>query len=253
VYWIKDIATDKSVGGSLHIVTDGRQEEDNNDDQISVVFTTFENLEFIYKNENKKWIGEFEGSKFAFAKSKSFYKQAGLYHYVGESLPARMLSQLIDDPDSLGSDLVVSNSMPIWLAMGGEIPIFPAYLVQKNQKLPYATISIGDDATMALTSFPVFNQLSTQWQLVKDRVKITLYGTNNNEALDFIRLIMSKSLDGDFGVMTTPVVKDQREKKTEFDILAKKKVIEITIDYYQERAREIALKLLLNATFDILI
>ena len=73
--------------GSLHYATDAKQEVDATYSVNRVVFTSLTRVNDLDDvGPNVIFIGEFDGEKFAFSSRKSFYRQADLYHYVGDAV-----------------------------------------------------------------------------------------------------------------------------------------------------------------------
>jgi hypothetical protein len=161
-----------------------------------------------------------------------------------------MYPQIIDDPLTLNTDPIATNSLPIWLSLTQVMPIYPSFLVPTNLHPPYATVHIAE--TDGIQSAPYIDNTSTHWQLVKDKVKVTIYGKRNNDALDFQDYIFQQSLNSEnFGIQNIPIIKDEQRIQSELGILAIKKVIEFDINYYQSRALDIARQLILSATCSV--
>jgi hypothetical protein len=190
--------------------------------------------------------------RYAFSQRESFYKQAGLWHYLGDTVNPTLENQIIDVVEDFDADnIIVSNSLPIWLSLnsfsGTYIPMFPAYLVPMNMKPPFGVVDVYEGSPRALQAFPHIDHRSNHWQLVSDYVKITLYGLRNFNALDYQDYILDQSLNTDvFGIMNMPVIRDEKKKQVEINIIAQKKSIEFEISYYQPRIREVARQLILH-------
>ena len=246
--------------GSFHFAQDARQLEDRTAVFSQVIFTS-ESLiqDFNEIDPNLMYIANYQDMRFAFNRKENYYKQADLYHYRGEALYSVMTTQIIDtmagfDPESV----IVSNSLPIWLAFNhifGTIfwlppykffPLYPSYLVAQNINPPYASVDVT--STTALQSFPRVDRCSNPHQLVKDVVKITIYGARNNDALNFCDYVFQYSLDTDnFGIMNTPVIQDEKLTQSEMGIIAQKKSITFEISYYQTTVNNVARKLIESA------
>jgi len=113
-----------------------------------------------------------------------------------------------------------------------------------NQVPPFATIAIGEDSE-GLQSEPFLDAFSNQSELVKERVTITTYGTNNRTAQDMLYALLQYSYDTElFGVLNIPTIRDVREGQNELNILAQKKRMEFEISYNQSAARGIARQLI---------
>jgi len=93
---------------------------------------------------------------------------------------------------------------------------------------------------------------SSHYQLVKETVKISIFGTRNFNALEFQDYVFQYSLDTDnIGILNMPVIQDEKVTQSEFGILAQKKVITFEISYYQTNVRNIARQLIEHAFIDV--
>lgn len=239
-----------TVSGSLHYSTNQQQNEDETIGINNVIFTSKTEIqEFNQINSSSIFIGEFDGIRFAFTERRSYYKQADLHHYVGDAIYPVMESQIIDDPSCLDiGNVIVSNSLPVWLGLNKFMPIYPSFAVPDNIHPPYAVAHIAPESTTAIQSAPSIGPTSTHDQLVKEMVKITIYGLRNFNALDFQDYVLQYSLDYDvIGIMNMPVIRDDKRTQSELNILAQKKSIEFEVSYYQSRVRDVARQLILTA------
>lgn len=255
-----DAAPTFKASGSLHYATDDKQQADANYAVNRVTFTSKVPINDLNQvGPNVLWIGSFSGVKFAFSSRKSFYRQADLYHYVGDAVYPIMESQLVDRVSGFPRDLIVSNSLPIWLAMSSSAPqawqhfgnpsivLYPAFLSPENVDPPFGTVDVPP-ATSAVAMAPTLSRSLGHSQLVRERVKITLWGIDNDAAMSFVDFVNQQSLDFDlFGVMNMPAIRDERSTQVELGTLAKKKTIEYEINYYQSSARAAARKLITSA------
>lgn len=245
--------------GSLHYATETAQEEDSSLAINRVIFTSevpVQDLEAIAPNEI--YVGEFQNLKFAFSSRGSFYKQANLYHYVGNAVYSTMQTQIIDNPLQLDTrNAVVSNSLPFWLALNGytsvagiatsTLQLFPSFLVPDNIAPPFASVHIEPSETVALQATPLIGPDGSHYQLTRDRVRITTFGVRNNAIQDFVDSVNQYSLDTDnIGLMNMPIVRDEKKTQSEMNILAEKKSIEYEVSYYQTRARTVARQFILD-------
>ena len=155
-----------------------------------------------------------------------------------------MASQIIDDPRTFDTTkVVVSNSLPVWLALNQIMPVYPSFLSQGNETPPYATIHIEPSETRALQIVPYIDGDNSHWQLAKDRVKITIYGLRNYNALDYQDYILNFMRDNDIiGLMNDPIIRDEKRPQPELSVIAMKKTIEFEVSYYQSRIREVAMQ-----------
>jgi hypothetical protein len=241
--------------GSMHYATDLRQEAGEYYAAERMVFTSQQpvnNLSAIAPDT--LWIGEFEGKRFAFSSRSSFYRQANLFHYVGFAVYPDMETQIIDDPSGFDSTSpVVSNSLPAWLALNYQNPVYgfrsgvtlyPAFLSPQNIEPPFGTVDIPPELTEALASAPTIDpKTSTHTQLCADTVRITLWGLRNDQALDFLDAVYQYSNDfSPFGIMNIPTVRDERRTQSELGTLAQKKTIEIRCSYLMHRMNDIVVQ-----------
>lgn len=242
--------------GSLHMVTQMQQVEDETFALKRVVFTSETEIQdFEAIGPYTIYIGEFEGTRFAFSQRKSFFAQSDTFHYVGDAIYPAMESQIIDNVAQFNQDLVVSNSLPLWLNFNHyrppyptvliDLPLYPSDLVPANLEPPYGAVHIYD--TNALQPIPRLERNSTHWQLASEKVRITTYGVKNRGALDFQDMVIRYTQDNEtFGIMNTPIFRDEKRVQSELSMIAMKKTIEFEIDYYQNTARDIARQLILS-------
>ena len=271
VFWVKQTptvaaTTQLTVLGSLHYATINTQEEAASISQNRVVFTAQAPVnELNVASPTTLWIAVLDnGVRYAFSQRGSWYEQADLWHYIGTALYADMQTQIIDNPADVPDVLIVSNSLPLWLTLNGFTPpnpglgfacpvtLFPAFLVPENldpTTTPYGAVDILPEATEGLASSPTLDSTSSHYQLVKDTVRITLYGCTNAQALTFIDCVNAYSLNyGLFGVMNIPVIRDEQRTQAEFGILAMKKTVTFEVNYYEQTTRAVARQLILHAT-----
>jgi hypothetical protein len=239
--------------GSLHYATDVRQEEPETYAASRVVFTSevaINDLSAIAPGT--LWIGEFEGKQFAFSSRSSFYRQADLFHYVGFAVYPDMATQVINDRAGFDSrNVIVSNSLPAWLALNNyfpfygfgnpRLPLFPSFLVPENLEPPFAAVHVFPESTRALGRAPLLDATLSHSQLCAERVRITLWGTRNYNALDFLDCVNQYSLDtGIFGLTNSPVPQDEKRTQSELATIAMKKSITFEITYLQSRVNAVA-------------
>jgi hypothetical protein len=196
--------------------------------------------------------------RFAFSSRASYYQQAGLWHYIGQSVNTTMQSQIIDDPSTLDSRiLLISNSLPAWLAFNIYSPVwnvpvarpnltfFPSFAVPDNLPPPYGVIHIDPGGTEVWQTLPTLGARTEQSSLARDRVQITLYGCNNRVANDLLYSILQYSYDTEiFGILNIPAIRDEKETQVELHTLAQKKRINFEISYNQGTIRDIARQLI---------
>lgn len=245
--------------GSLHYATDTRQEEASTYAQNRVVFTSLDEVQDLNEiGPNVLFIGTIDGVRFAFSTRGSFYRQAKLYHYVGNAVYSELDTQLVDKLDGFNSrDVVVSNSLPLWLALNGYVPfygfacpitLYPSFLVPNNLAPPYGSVHIAPESTRSLAGAPFLTSSSTHSQLCAETVKVTMFGARNFTALDFLDCVMQRSRDyEDFGIMNMPAVRDEKRTQAELNAIAQKKSVVFEISYYQQRVNDVARQMILSA------
>lgn len=258
IYFIKDTTADPLiVAGSIHYSTDQQQNVDETIAINSVVFTTSKQVrDFNVVKNNVVYIGIKDGIRFSFTASGKFYTQAGLYHYRGNAIYPAMASQIIDNPSNpISIPQVITNSLPLWLALNtftSPIPhpviagtIYPSYLLPSNLEPPYLSVDISE--TIPLNSIPQISSTSESSQLMREKVKITTYGLNNNQAIDFLNFVVQYSLEYDnIGILNMPRFFEEKRTQSELGIIAVKKSIEFEISYYQHRSNDVARQLILH-------
>lgn len=263
VQYITGFAPTVDIQGSLHYATETRQEEAENYQVNRVVFTAEDPIDDLnVVNPNLLYIGAFDGLKFAISARGSYYEQSDTHHYSGFAVYPDMESQLINSV--LGFDTqnaVVSNSLPIWLSMNsyGTVPyepfgsppftLYPSFLVPQNISPPWASVHVYPEDTEAIAQSPNFGPTMSHYQLVKDRVKVTIWGSRNYSALDFVDFVSQYSLSQYhlFGIMNLPVVRDEKRTQSELNTIAMKKSVEFVINYNQSRTNDLSRQLILSA------
>ena len=249
--------TDLVVKGSLHYRTQANQSEDESYSVNQVVFTTSESVDnFETMDPGTIYIGTYDSIRFAFSEHGNFYRQADLWHYSGTAIVPTMESQIIDNPLQFDSiNPVVSNSLPIWLSIqaftppapiwrGPVIPMFPSFLIPRNQPLPYIAINIPPESIEALQAIASMDANGSLRQLVSEDVEFTVFGLRNDAIWDFAESLVSLSMLGGYGIMEAPVIVDAKSTQPELDALAMKKTIRIKINYNQGRLRNLVRQLI---------
>jgi hypothetical protein len=265
VFWLRTQQT--QIAGSLHY--DARQVQ-NTDESFSinrVVFSTSEPVQpFEQIAPNTMWIGQWADMKFAFSSRGYFYPNAGVFHYAGDAVYPVMETQIIDVGARLSDKtLIVSNSLPAWLALqtynpiwlttgNPDVTLYPAMLVPDNLRPPYGAIEIPADDTMPFAGLPVIDQMSNHSQLTKETVYVTLYGLTNHDALSFLDLVNQFALDTEaFGIMSAAVASDPKRIQTELGVIAMKKTFRFEVNYLQQSINDVAQQLILSAPITIII
>ena len=240
--------------GSLHYSTEHLQNDDETYDRNQVVFTSESDIDqFNVVAPNVLWLGEYDGIRFAFKRRKPLYKLAGIYHYVGDAIYPALATQIVDDPRLFDNQsLVISNSMPIWIALNQFMPVFPSHLTQQNIDPVYATVDINPASQQSLQLDTYVDENSNTWQLVQETVKFTIYGLRNTDAIRFQRYIIDNSLYGNYGIMNSPIIKDEKRIQAELSAIAMKKSFELVINYYQQAVFNIAKSLIESVTVQLI-
>lgn len=246
--------------GSLHYSTRKVQDDSEVYGLSTVVFNSevplHQDLSLIGPNEI--YIGAIDDISFAFSNRADWYQQAGIYHYSGDAVYPFMQSQIINDRSQLlARDMVVSNSLPLWLALnnyapfygfGNSIPLYPSKLIPPNTLPPYGSVQIAPEGTTSIASTPRLSRHSSHYQLSKDVVRIVLTGCDNPTAMNFFDCVMQYSQDYNYiGLMNSPVIQDEKVAQSELGILAMRKRIEFEVSYVQNTARDIARQLITQA------
>lgn len=246
-------ATSQKVQGSLHYTTTNLQDETEGFSVNHVVFTSLVEIELLNTTDPKSmFIGEVDGIRFAFSKRTMLFRESGLFHYQGDMLYPSMATQVIDDPAQLNSLLVVSNSLPVWLTLDAYMPMYPSFLVPEDIVPPWCAIHIEPGSTTGIQAAPYIDaDTGSHFQLVTERVKLTVYGLRNFNALAFQDYVNGYSLNTEvFGIMNIPVIRDEKSTQAEMNILAQKKSIEYEINYYQASVLAVAQQRITQAFLD---
>lgn len=252
-----------TIAGSLHYASVGVQEEDQTivirkvdftaQSEVTALSTVTQGVMYV-----ASWDTSFGPFRFTFSTQNAFYEEADEYHYVGDAVYPAFFAQFIDTLAEFDQRQIVSNSLPIWLALQTlapytslvttNVPLFPAWLASNNQVPPYGTVDIPPGTTRALQSTPFLDRQGNHWQLMTERVRFTLYGLRNDDVMDFVDFVIQGSLLTDlYGIMEMPVVRDEHRPQVEMVALAQKKTVEMTISYYQVRLRDLTRQLIAAA------
>lgn len=253
-----------TVKGSIHWSQDVQQSVDETAGVAHITFTTREEIEiFSSAPINTIYIAEAEsGLRFAFSAQQGFYTQAGLWHYSGKSIYPSFDSQILDRPGMIDpARAVVSNSLPLWIALSAYKPfygftpnveLFPSFLVDPNIAPPYGAVHI--EGLEPLQTVPYIDSNSASYQLVCDRVRITLYGLQSDESIDFMNAVIQYSRDTEnFGLMSMPAILDGKRAQPELQTIAMQKTLEMRVSYLQSRVNTVARQLITQAVPTILI
>lgn len=283
VFWVATTNT-VTVNGSVHYGTNVEQNEDETIAINQVIFTAESQIQqFNNVNPSTIWIGTFDGLQFAFSQQGDFYQQADLWHYVGNAVYPALAAQLVNSASDLtGKEPIVTNSLPLWLSLNAYGTVYPSFLVPENITPPYIVAHIGEEDTEALAPLPIWGwsnspatsagiQVATNTaladqngiiigvsngmyqassQLMQDKVRLTLYGFNNSQAMSYRDYLFQNSIDTDnFGLCgSQSSIKDAKRTQREIAVIAQKKVIDMTVSYYQATINNIAQRLIVSAS-----
>jgi hypothetical protein len=187
-----------------------------------------------------------------------FYEQADLFHYMGQSLNNVNFPMVIDDASTFDPEIYFSNSVPVWLYFNGyvspyggfqcNIPVYPAFLIPDNLDPPFVSVKVLN--THAQQAVSLWGPTMSHEQLACDRVRLTFYGTTNEEIMDFMDFVRQYMRDwATIGLMNgpLPISMDEYREQPEFKIIAPKKVVEYEVSYFQTQARNLARQFILGA------
>ena len=265
VFWVNcklspsNILKEKRIQGALHYVTEVQQEESSTLSLNTMIFTSLSPCDIFNQVEpNLLYIAKFNDIRFAFSSTRKYFKQADLYHYNGIAITAGDDPQIIDTLEDLNAiQLIVSNSLPIWLGMPTYVPpypgftcpiikMYPSMLVPENCNPPYASVHI--DETTALGASAFLGRTLTSSQLARDKIRITTYGINNDTIITFLNFVLQYSYDWNYiGILNMPIISDEKDGARETQTIAQKKTIEFEVSYLQETVRNVSRQLIKHA------
>ena len=267
IFWIRTGAF--TIKGMLHHSADRDQAETETATTNSVVLTTLQPLQSLNAmNTDVLIVGEVEGVRYAFSRHGYFAEQPAVWVYTGDSLLPAFATQLLDDPQQFNAlELIVSDSLPAWLAIASYnpiwllppnpgIPLYPSFAVPDNITPPYGVVHNDPDGIRALQAVPLLlpytlpnNSIGTRHtQLTAERVRITLYGVGNDLAQDFLDTCLRYMLDTDIiGLMNMPAVRDGKRTWREGMVLAQQKFIDFEVSFIQSRVIDLAQQLIEQA------
>ncbi|EAA6518589.1 hypothetical protein ACGA5J_00930 [Salmonella enterica subsp. enterica serovar Muenster] len=231
------------IKGSLHRQVIAVQDESVSKDVNNIIFTPVQPVDdFNVENPDAIYLGEYGGVQFAFSRMESRYQQSGIFHYRGMAILPTMRSQIIDCPEEISDERIISNSIPLWLAMKDFATVYPSYLVPQNLRPPYIAVDVRNSTPLQAAPVVYGGQ---RFQLVQDSVRLTLYGFTNRMALDYIDSVVRRALEGEeFGVTNMPIPVDAKSGQVEINALAKKKTVDFEANYYQSTVRDISRQLI---------
>jgi hypothetical protein len=252
-----ELSTDIMVQGSFHYASATEQREDAIVDSNDVYFTALTEIQaFNQIGPEHLYIGDYDNIRFAFSSRAKLYEQADLYHYQGKAIFSTSETQVIDDPSKFNPTQYPSNSTPIWISLSSYVPpyptfecpcpLYPSYLVDDNLIPPFGSVHVEE--TKALGMVPYMGSNSRTAHLCRDKVKIHLYGLDNEQASDFLLFVENYSRDWmTLGLANSPMIEDVKHPQPELKTIAKRKLIEFEVNYLQSVVRDIARQFILHA------
>jgi hypothetical protein len=259
-YWVKTAEPTLKVMGALHYNSDLKQEGDVTQPSTRIVFSSQDQVrDFTVMDPQTLYMAWFEGNQFAFSSLGAHFQQSNLWHYLGSTNFAEYANLIVDDITQVPTELIISNSLPSWLAINTytplypvliqfpDIPLYPEFLSPMNLTPPYGTVNIVPDDTSAYGATPMLMGDMSSDQLAHDRVIVTMYGATNRQARDFLAAVNQYTLDTErFGIVGIPAIvrDDQKAVATETLLLAHKKRIIFEVSYLQQAQRDIARQLI---------
>lgn len=274
VFWSPTVKVE--ARGVLHFAQDVTQSEDETVGLAGVTFMTQKPLtDFAAIGQDTLLVARIGPFRYAFSQQAGYQKEARTWHYAGRSIIPALAAQLLDDPSKINPNAaVVSNSLPAWLAINGwdsglgggwlsnlpanenglGITLYPSFVVPPNLAPPYGVVHIGPEDTNAMQSVPFRDATGSSWQLASDRVRITLYGLQNNAAIDFLNLVLQYiEFTENIGLMNMPIVRDGKRGQVELQAIAMQKYIDFEVSYNETRIADLARTLIEQASFSFAI
>jgi hypothetical protein len=255
-----------TIEGSLHIATDLHQEETKTASVNRVVLTTDQEIQDFHQvGPNVLFLCTFGGIQFAFSSQGFFYEEAQTWHYGGNAVYHDMTPQIINNPAAFDTkNIVVSNSLPLWLTLNHYIPpyraqplyptltLWPSMLAPQNAVPPYGTVHVLPETTTALTTRSWLDRDVSHFQPARETVRVTLKGLRNFSAQDFIDFVLQYTDDWSFtgqmfGVASMPIVRDEKLGQVELTALSETKAIDFEVNYTQTRQNNLVRQLILKA------
>lgn len=254
VYWILSPGVPAlTVKGSFHITADQQQNVADSKTFSQVWLSTQQEIpQFRNDGGDSLYCGVVGGRRYAFNSQGKYYTQANVFHYSGDILYPTMETQFVNSPADV--TLTVTNSLPVWLAnpLPG-VPIFPAYLVPKDQPPPYITAFIPPEKTETLALGVRRSALDNPDLLARDEVVLNLVGLSNAQTFQYLKVLqdyLRGNVDG-VGMAEPFNVHDDHETQTAFSLLAKRKRVILSANYYQKSVVNVARGLILTAYISI--
>jgi hypothetical protein len=256
---------DHVFSGSLHYSQAIVQNESEILGQAEIQFTSESQIAHFRDAINTIYVANYGNFRYAFYAQTGFYEQAGLWHYIGHSIPPALTTQLLDTPGMIDpTQAVTTNSLALWLNLNeyvsplsdgysNTLSLYPSFLTPPNLVPPYASVHIDpENGTRPLQALPNLRRSRSSHQLMADRVRITTYGLQNNAAIDFLNCVLAYSeFTDNFGIMSPPRILDGKRVQVELEAIAMQKIYEFEVSYYQSRVDTVSRKLIEKAQIAI--
>lgn len=260
VFWV---ATEerRDVDGALHMTTGSELIEDQSYDQSTVILTSREEIHAFHDMAlDEVWVGDFDGVRFAISSRSNRYDQAGLFHYLGNTVRPAFASQFIDDPSLLQTiGPVTSSSLALFLAMPTQpsvalnwcpwptdVPLFPSFAVPDNQPPPYVAVHNDPGGGKAVSMGTLDPLTGSTARLMTERVRLRFYGIAHQQADTVLSYILHWALlhPETIGITNSPHLRDEKTPMAEINALAMCKTVELDVMYSQIAVRNTALALI---------
>jgi hypothetical protein len=277
VFWIASGAPDIKIQGSLHYVVQQSQEVDQTRGINNVIFTALQSVSALNAvQKDTLYIGTLpdgmdnQGAdfKFAFNQRGSYFQEADLHHYTGTAVWPTMETQILESVNDLPAGAILSNSIPLFMSLTGptdtqptpnwlptaSYTIYPEFLAEENAKPPYISVEIKGSESLQIQAYR-YNRSdgsAARDQLVKDTVSLHLWGMNHVQATQYLDYLMwyfetyGGNVDS-MGLMSDPLIRDVVAIQSELNTRSQKKVIDLTVSYYQSAALSEAMTLILHS------
>ena len=268
VFWVANPSVTMTVEASLHYGTDRMQDEDETYGQNEFILSAKDEItEFNLISPTTMWIGTWPVSSGAatlqvmFSRRGPLYQAADVWHYSGTALIPSFSNLIVASESDLPAGPIVSNSLPIWLSQNSLAPVYPSFLVPDNAVPPYIVAHVEEDKTISIGgSMPVYGwpgtpnpktalQQTPSVQQMRDFVRLTLYGFNNQQVWQYISSLYEYSLNPSnlFGFANTLIPKDMKKPQKEIAAIAMCKTIDAQCNYFSAAADVLARRLILSS------
>lgn len=224
------------VSASFHYSSTQVQKSDNSTGIQDIIMTTDQEIiDFDTLQPSEMYLGSYASFRFSFSKQGNYYRQSNLWHLRGQAVYPYMETQIVDDLSTFDTtNVVVSNSLPIWLTLNAYAPVFPSFLVPENITPPYIVAMIEPNETKSMQPVPWVNTEGI-WQLARDKVHLIIYGMRNIDVQNFVQYVKDQSLyPGLFGILESGFsIQDEKVIQSELNVIAEQKRITLDISYNQ--------------------